>query len=597
MVNLDKVLQTAIDRDASDVHLIAGIKPMLRIARALVPYEFCEELTKEDMAEIYDYFVMGNVEKDAVYKEQKQLDTSYEFNGLRLRVNIAEADGMPIVTLRIIKNNLPTFEQLGVPDIVRRMMYQPQGLILVTGKTNSGKSTTLNALINEINESQNKKILTLESPVEFKHHCKRSIIVQKEVGRGQDVTTYQAGVKNSLREDCDILVIGEIRDRETMDAAIETAESGHLVIGTLHTKSCAETIDRIINFYDISDQQSIKFLIASLLKLVTSQRLIRGKNDKLVLIPEVMVVDNVISGIIRKEKFSVSEVEDAIQDNTRAIYLETLGNPNSDIPDIDAIAEIAHKHGLPLVIDNTFGTPYLIRPIEHGADIVVHSATKFIGGHGTTLGGIIVDSGKFDWKASGKYPAIADANPSYHGVSFVDAAGPAAFVTYIRAILLRDMGATISPFNAFLLLQGTETLSLRIDRHVENTKKVVEYLSNHPMVEHVNHPSLSNHPDHALYEKYFPNGGASIFTFEIKGGQEEAHKFIDNLKIFSLLANVADVKSLVIHPATTTHSQLTEEELLDQGIKPNTIRLSIGTEHIDDIIADLEGGFAAVQGK
>ena len=313
MVNLDKVLQTAIDRDASDVHLIAGIKPMLRIARALVPYEFCEELTKEDMAEIYDYFVMGNVEKDAVYKEQKQLDTSYEFNGLRLRVNIAEADGMPIVTLRIIKNNLPTFEQLGVPDIVRRMMYQPQGLVLVTGKTNSGKSTTLNALINEINESQNKKILTLESPVEFKHHCKRSIIVQKEVGRGQDVTTYQAGVKNSLREDCDILVIGEIRDRETMDAAIETAESGHLVIGTLHTKSCAETIDRIINFYDISDQQSIKFLIASLLKLVTSQRLIRGKNDKLVLIPEVMVVDNVISGIIRKEKFSVSEVEDAIQ--------------------------------------------------------------------------------------------------------------------------------------------------------------------------------------------------------------------------------------------------------------------------------------------
>ena len=265
---------------------------------------------------------------------------------------------------------------------------------------------------------------------------------------------------------------------------------------------------------------------------------------------------------------NLKEVEDAIQDNTRAIYLETLGNPNSDIPDI-----------------------------EHGADIVVHSATKFIGGHGTTLGGIIVDSGKFDWKASGKYPAIADANPSYHGVSFVDAAGPAAFVTYIRAILLRDMGATISPFNAFLLLQGTETLSLRIDRHVENTKKVVEYLSNHPMVEHVNHPSLPNHPDHALYEKYFPNGGASIFTFEIKGGQEEAHKFIDNLKIFSLLANVADVKSLVIHPATTTHSQLTEEELLDQGIKPNTIRLSIGTEHIDDIIADLEGGFAAVQGK
>ena len=292
---------------------------------------------------------------------------------------------------------------------------------------------------------------------------------------------------------------------------------------------------------------------------------------------------------------NLEAVESAIQENTRAIYLETLGNPNSDIPDIDAIAEIAHKHGLPLVIDNTFGTPYLIRPIEHGADIVVHSATKFIGGHGTTLGGIIVDSGKFDWKARGKYPAIADPNPSYHGVSFVEAAGPAAFVTYIRAILLRDMGATISPFNAFLLLQGTETLSLRIDRHVENTKKVVEYLSKHPLVEHVNHPSLPNHPDHALYEKYFPNGGASIFTFEIKGGQAEAHKFIDNLQLFSLLANVADVKSLVIHPATTTHSQLTDEELADQGIKQNTIRLSIGTEHIDDIIEDLERGFAALK--
>ena len=292
---------------------------------------------------------------------------------------------------------------------------------------------------------------------------------------------------------------------------------------------------------------------------------------------------------------NLEAVEGAIQENTRAIYLETLGNPNSDIPDIDAIAEIAHKHGLPLVIDNTFGTPYLIRPIGHGADIVVHSATKFIGGHGTTLGGIIVDSGKFDWKASGKYPAIADPNPSYHGVSFVEAAGPAAFVTYIRAILLRDMGATISPFNAFLLLQGTETLSLRIDRHVENTKKVVEYLSKHPLVEHVNHPSLPNHPDHALYEKYFPNGGASIFTFEIKGGQAEAHKFIDNLQLFSLLANVADVKSLVIHPATTTHSQLTDEELADQGIKQNTIRLSIGTEHIDDIIEDLERGFAALK--
>ena len=291
----------------------------------------------------------------------------------------------------------------------------------------------------------------------------------------------------------------------------------------------------------------------------------------------------------------LAEVENAIQDNTRAIYLETLGNPNSDIPDIDAIATIAHKHGLPLVIDNTFGTPYLIRPIEHGADIVVHSATKFIGGHGTSLGGVIVDSGKFDWKASGKYPAIADPNPSYHGVSFVDAAGPAAFVTYIRAILLRDTGACISPFNAFLLLQGVETLSLRLDRHAENTKKVVEFLANHPQVAHVNHPSLPDHPDHALYEKYFPNGGASIFTFEINGGQEEAFRFIDNLKIFSLLANVADVKSLVIHPATTTHSQLSAEELADQGITPATIRLSIGTEHIDDIMADLEQGFAAAK--
>lgn len=292
---------------------------------------------------------------------------------------------------------------------------------------------------------------------------------------------------------------------------------------------------------------------------------------------------------------NLSEVEAAIQPNTKAIYLETLGNPNSDIPDIDAISELAHKHGLPVVIDNTFGTPYLIRPIEHGADIVVHSATKFLGGHGTTLGGIIVDSGKFDWKASGRYAPIAAPNPSYHGVSFVDAVGPAAFVTYIRAILLRDTGATISPFNAFLLLQGVETLSLRLDRHAENTKKVVEFLSNHPLVEKVNHPSLPDHPQNALYKKYFPNGGGSIFTFDIKGGQEEAHKFIDNLEIFSLLANVADVKSLVIHPATTTHSQLTDKELADQGIKPNTIRLSIGTEHIDDIIADLEKGFAAVK--
>ena len=291
----------------------------------------------------------------------------------------------------------------------------------------------------------------------------------------------------------------------------------------------------------------------------------------------------------------LDQVTAAIQPNTKAIYLETLGNPNSDIPDIDAIAAIAHAHGLPLVIDNTFGTPYLIRPIEHGADIVVHSATKFIGGHGTTLGGIIVDSGKFDWKASGRYAPIAEPNPSYHGISFVEAAGPAAFVTYVRAILLRDTGAAISPFNAFLLLQGVETLSLRLDRHVENTKKVVDYLASHPLVEHVNHPSLPDHPDHALYEKYFPNGGASIFTFDIKGGQKEAHAFIDHLTIFSLLANVADVKSLVIHPATTTHSQLTPEELEDQGIHPNTIRLSIGTEHIDDILADLEQGFAAVK--
>ena len=289
------------------------------------------------------------------------------------------------------------------------------------------------------------------------------------------------------------------------------------------------------------------------------------------------------------------ELNAAFQPNTKAVYLETLGNPNSDIPDIDAIAAIAHKHGLPLVIDNTFGTPYLIRPLEHGADIVVHSATKFIGGHGTSLGGIIVDGGKFDWAASGNYPAIAAPNPSYHGISFVDAAGPAAFVTYVRAILLRDTGATISPFNAFLLLQGVETLSLRVERHAENTKKIVEYLANHPQVEKVNHPSLPDHPDHALYEKYFPNGGASIFTFQIKGGVKEAHAFIDHLKIFSLLANVADVKSLVIHPATTTHSQLSEQELLDQGIYQNTIRLSIGTENADDLIADLEQAFQAVK--
>ncbi len=291
---------------------------------------------------------------------------------------------------------------------------------------------------------------------------------------------------------------------------------------------------------------------------------------------------------------NLAELEGAIKENTKAIYLETLGNPNSDIPDIDAVAAIAKKHGLPLVVDNTFGTPFFIRPIEHGADIVIHSATKFIGGHGTTLGGIIVDSGKFDWKASGKYAPIAAPNPSYHGISFADAVGPAAFVTYIRAILLRDEGATISPFAAFLLLQGTETLSLRLERHAENTKKVIDFLKNHPKVAKVNHPSLPEHPDHAIYERYFPNGGGSIFTFEIKGGQKEAHAFIDHLEIFSLLANVADVKSLVIHPATTTHSQLTEEELLDQGITQATIRLSIGTEHIDDIIADLEKGFAAV---
>ena len=288
---------------------------------------------------------------------------------------------------------------------------------------------------------------------------------------------------------------------------------------------------------------------------------------------------------------NLKEIEDAIQENTRLVYLETLGNPNSDIPDLDAIAEIAHKHGLPVVVDNTFGTPYLIRPLEHGADIVVHSATKFIGGHGTTLGGVIVDGGTFDWAASGRYPWISEPNPSYHGVKFTEAAGKAAFATYIRAILLRDTGATISPFAAFLLLQGTETLSLRLERHAENTKKVIEFLSNHPQVEKVNHPSLPDHPDHALYEKYFPNGGASIFTFDIKGGKEAAFKFIDKLQIFSLLANVADVKSLVIHPATTTHSQLTAEELEDQGIHQGTIRLSIGTENINDILADLEQAF------
>lgn len=292
---------------------------------------------------------------------------------------------------------------------------------------------------------------------------------------------------------------------------------------------------------------------------------------------------------------NLSEVESAIKPNTKALYLETLGNPNADIPDLQALSFLAHKYGLPVIVDNTFGTPYLIRPIEYGADIVVHSATKFIGGHGTSLGGVIVDSGNFDWAKSGKYAPISEPNPSYHGISFVQAAGKAAFVTYIRAILLRDTGATISPFNAFLLLQGTETLSLRIERHVENTKKVVEYLKNNPKVLKVNHPSLENHPDHALYEKYFPNGGASIFTFEIKGGKKAAWEFIDHLKIFSLLANVADVKSLVIHPATTTHSQLSAEELKDQGISESTIRLSVGTEHIDDIISDLENAFSFVE--
>ncbi len=313
MINIDKVLNTAIEKDASDVHLISGIKPMLRISRELMEYDGCGVLSPEDMVEIYDYFIRGNVDKDKVFKETRKLDSSFEFAGIRFRLNISLSNDVPVFTLRLIKKELPTFEQLGVPDIVRRMMYQTQGLVLVTGKTNSGKTTTLNALINDVNENQNKKILTLESPVEYKHECKKSIVVQKEVGFGQDVLTYKDGVKNCLREDCDILVIGEIRDRETMDAAIETAESGHLVIGTLHTKSCAETIDRMINFYDIQDQQSVKYLIASLLKLVTSQRLIKGKDGRLVLVPETMVVNNVVAGLIRKEKFSVAEVEDAIQ--------------------------------------------------------------------------------------------------------------------------------------------------------------------------------------------------------------------------------------------------------------------------------------------
>ena len=294
--------------------------------------------------------------------------------------------------------------------------------------------------------------------------------------------------------------------------------------------------------------------------------------------------------------FDYDEVENAIKDNTKAVYIETLGNPNSDVVDIEKIAEIAHKHKIPLVVDSTFATPYLVRPIEYGADIVVHSATKFIGGHGTTIGGVIVDSGKFDWEASGKFASLTEPNPSYHGISFTKAVGPAAFVTKIRAILLRDTGATISPIHSFIFLQGLETLSLRVERHVSNALKVVEYLNNHPQVEAVHHPSVSNDPEQQrLYAKYFPNGGGSIFTFEIKGDAQKAKDFIDNLELFSLLANVADVKSLVIHPATTTHSQCTEEELLDQGIKPNTIRLSIGTENIDDIIEDLEEAFKAVK--
>ena len=316
MIDIDKIMYLAMKKDASDIHLIAGIKPVMRVRRDLITYEDFDILTEEDMWEIYDYFVRGNVDKDRVFKETKRLDSSFVFSDIRLRVNISLSNEIPVITLRLIKNELPSYESLGVPDIVRRMMYQPQGLILVTGKTNSGKTTTLNALINEINENQNKKILTLESPIEYKHKCKKSIIVQKEVGVGQDCLTYSDGVKNSLREDCDILVIGEIRDRETMDAAIETAEAGHLVIGTLHTKSCAETIDRMINFYDIRDQQTIKFLIASLLKLVVSQRLLTGRTRDLVLVPEVMVVDNIVSGIIRKEKISVSEIEDAIQSNS-----------------------------------------------------------------------------------------------------------------------------------------------------------------------------------------------------------------------------------------------------------------------------------------
>ena len=315
MLQMEKILDEAIEKEASDIHLIYGIKPMLRISRDLYSIDEMEELTEDDMWEMYDFFIRGNIENDELFKNQRRLDTSYQYEDVRLRVNISLSENIPIATLRLIRNELPKFEDLGVPDIVRRMTYQPQGLILVTGKTNSGKTTTLNALINEINEKQNKKILTLENPIEYKHHCKKSIIVQKEVGMGKDALNFSDGVKNSLREDCDILVIGEIRDKETMNAAIEMAESGHLVIGTLHTKSCAETVDRMINFYPISDQSSVKYLISSLLKLVISQRLLKGTDGKLVLVPEVMIVDNVIAGYIRKEKLSVSEIEDAVQTN------------------------------------------------------------------------------------------------------------------------------------------------------------------------------------------------------------------------------------------------------------------------------------------
>lgn len=330
MIDMNKILDIAIKEDASDIHLVPKNKPMLRIARNIEPMEGTKELTEEDMAEVYDYLIKGNIEADEQYKQNRRLDTSYEYGGIRFRVNISHTDGIPVATLRLIKNELPRYEDLGVPDIVRRMTYQPQGLILVTGKTNSGKTTTLNALINDINENQNRKILTLENPVEYKHHSKNSLIVQKEVGMGKDSLTFSDGVKNSLREDCDILVIGEIRDKETMEAGIEMAESGHLVIGTLHTKSCAETIDRMINFYEVRDQSSIKYLLSSLLKMVVSQRLLPTLDKKLVLVPEVMVVDNIVSGIIRKDKISVSEIEDAIQS----------GSSNGSIGLINSLANL-----------------------------------------------------------------------------------------------------------------------------------------------------------------------------------------------------------------------------------------------------------------